>query len=1038
MDASAGSGKTRNLVKAVLLQALAQSDARKSLKPVLALTFTNKAAAEMKHRLLEYLIDFTKDNPVEKYLFDEIKNELNWVDHQVQSRALEILKHLLHHYNDLSFGTLDSFTSRLVRTFAKDMALSESFEITLDLEKLLQEATDGVMNMAGRDEELTRVLVRFVEQKLEDEKSHSIDGALLDTAKKLMQERHREPLDRLRKYSAEQLLTIRKKLQKRSKTLLAQLQKMGDAAMQIIADQGLAANVFYRGTQGIYNFIRAARQGRMDYVFAPNSYVTATLQEGRWHAGKAKAADKAAIDAIADQLADAALAINRFALEHAPFVLLAEKISGNMFALATLNALNQQLNNLAEARNTLPLAAFNHIVHEQLKSEPSLYIYERLGERYNHFFLDEFQDTSKLQWGNLEPLVADSTAASGTALVVGDAKQSIYRWRNGEAEQFIALSENASEGRFQFQGDAHLHRLEDNWRSLKEVVNFNNALFTHTAEKLENPGYRQLYQHARQIPRKGDGGMVMLKALPTEEFDDITLEDTLSTIEHLKNQGYAYADIAILVRSHVSGAEIVQLLTTRGIPVVSNDSLLIGNAYEGQLLAGATALRTSPADKTMRWLLADALLSGRFISMERSAYQYAEMLVHAAARDALPLLEEDFSDITAVYSASSNLYDFTRELMRVFGLAGKNNAFAETYLQAIHDFVETENGTDFDFVQWWHEVGSKKPIRAAENMDAVQVVTIHKSKGLQYPVVLLPFANWQHHIGKREDWIPLDPKQFEGLDEMIVNISARDATIIGGAYEEACDKLTGQEVFDSLNMLYVACTRAVERLYINFPEGGNSNNISAFLTDFIAHNEAAQRTEGIYTWGVEDHDKKVSKNVTTNLVEPLTATAWQERLQLARTAPPAWHTQERDARDWGNRVHHILAQIETSYDLPRVLEKFKQSGRINETEIDELERLITEIVDHPKLKIAFSPGVRVYNERDILMPDGQRKRPDRICMLPSGEVILIDYKTGAVENKHKNQLQEYAIHLADVGLQVTQQYLVYSGEVTHVMEFSTH
>jgi hypothetical protein len=119
------------------------------------------------------------------------------------------------------------------------------------------------------------------------------------------------------------------------------------------------------------------------------------------------------------------------------------------------------------------------------------------------------------------------------------------------------------------------------------------------------------------------------------------------------------------------------------------------------------------------------------------------------------------------------------------------------------------------------------------------------------------------------------------------------------------------------------------------------------------------------------------------------------------------------------------------------LEKFKQSGRINETEIDELERLITEIVDHPKLKIAFSPGVRVYNERDILMPDGQRKRPDRICMLPSGEVILIDYKTGAVENKHKNQLQEYAIHLADVGLQVTQQYLVYSGEVTHVMEFST-
>jgi ATP-dependent exoDNAse (exonuclease V) beta subunit len=1033
MDASAGSGKTRNLVKAVLLQALAQSDASKSLKSVLALTFTNKAAAEMKHRLLEYLIDFAQEKPKETALLKELTAELELDRTQIQARARQTLTHLLHHYNDLSFGTLDSFTSRLVRTFAKDMALSESFEITLNLESLLQETTDAVMSMAGQDKELTDVLVRFVEQKLEEERSPNIDGALLGTAKKLMQERHREPLDRMRKYTPEQLLTIRKKLQKRSKMLLAQLQTMGDAAIQIIQEQDLDASLFYRGKQGVYNYLLAAQQGRVDYVFSPNSYVTATLEEGKWYSGKAKADDKMRIDAIAESLTDATLAINQFALEHAPFILLAEKISQNMFALATLNALNQELNNLTEARNTLPLAAFNHIIHEQLKNEPSLYIYERLGDRYNHFFLDEFQDTSLLQWGNLRPLVADSTAAGGTALVVGDAKQSIYRWRNGEAEQFIELSKNANEYTFQFQGDAQLERLGDNWRSLENIVDFNNKLFTHAAQNLDSPGYKYLYEKAGQTPKKGSGGFINLKQFPGDDFVEETLEDTLRTIGHLREAGYMFADIAVLVRNHTSGSEVVQLLTTEGIPVVSGDSQLIGNAYEGKLLAGATALRTSPEDKTMRWLFADALLRGKYINPNVSPYALAHTLVHQPREQVIETLEVYFPGIEHAYKNGSNLYGFTRELMRLFKLAGRNNAFAETYLQAIHDFVEKDNGTDFDFVRWWHDEGYTTPISAAENMDAVQVVTIHKSKGLQYPVVLLPFAKWKNHVGAREAWIELDPDQFEGLEEMIVNVSSKDAHVIGGDYEKEFTKLSGQEVFDSLNMLYVACTRAIERLYINFPDNEKSNNIATFLTAFVEAHEDAKLDEGVYAWGEAGAPLEKEKPTEPVSTTHLDATAWQQRLKLARTAPPAWHTKQRDARDWGNRVHHILAQIESNHDVPNVLQQMQHSGRIPTAELTELQNLITTITTHPTLAKAFAPGNKVYNERDILLPGGERKRPDRICMLANGEVLLLDYKTGAFENKHKKQLKEYATQLAEAGMNVSHKYLVYSAEELEVV-----
>ena len=1033
MDASAGSGKTRNLVKAVLVQALGQADVRLGLKPVLALTFTNKAAAEMKHRLLEYLIDFAKPEPKEQKLLEEISEELKLTPAIVQKRAVLTLKHILHQYNDLSFGTLDSFTSRLVRTFAKDMALSENFEITLDLETLLHEATDAVMSMAGRDEELTGILVNFMEQKLADEKSPSIDGAMYITAKKLMEERHREPLARLRVFSPEQLLEIRKKLLAKIERRTEALMAIGQKAKDLFDTYDLEEQHFYQGGRGIYTYLISCSEGNVMKAATPNSYVSKTLDEGKWYGGKVTPQEKNMIDMVQSELSEIATECQSFAAMHAPFILQAEKICQNMFALATLNALNQALANLTEARNTIPLAAFNHIVHEQLQNEPSNYIFERLGDRYNHFFLDEFQDTSLLQWGNLKPLLSNSLAADGTALVVGDAKQSIYRWRNGEAEQFIDLSAAADERTFQFPGDAKLIRLAENWRSLEQVVAFNNALFTHSAGLLNDDGYQKLYENASQQAEKGAGGFVEVQLFEKDGYEESAIAHTLTTIRQAVADGFAHRDIALLVRSKKHGVALVQTLTTAGIPVISADSLLLGSAHESRLLAGLTALRTMPDNKQMRWLMADSLVQSGLISPPEGAFAFANKLISSVSVEAIAELENYFPNLKPVYTGATDLYTFTRELVAKFGLGGKNNAFVETYVQAVHDFVEQDLGTGFDFVKWWNEDGSGKAINAAENMDAVQVVTIHKSKGLQYPVVIVPFAIWKHSVGIREAWLPLDPAEFEGLEEMIIPLSSDPAKVIGGAYEATYNKLVAQDAFDSLNMLYVACTRAIERLYIATTEKADANTISLMLHDFLAAQASAKAEENRYAWGktlAPSTGKSAAEKVPQ---EPLVASQWQTRLKLARTAPPAWETSERDARQWGNRVHFVLSRIDSVHDVEPVLLQLKNEGALHEAELAELSAIINSVVAHPLLKSSFAPGNRVFNERDILLVDGERKRPDRIAQATDGKLTLLDYKTGEPENGHKSQIEAYAALLNEAGLPIAECFLVYLNDEINVV-----
>lgn len=1028
MDASAGSGKTRNLVKHILGTILNNNDPLSGIRATLALTFTNKAAAEMKHRLLEYLIDFSANHSSESGLLAELSTELNLTEAEIKVRAKNALKKLLHNYNDLSFGTLDSFSSRLVRTFAKDMALSESFEIALDPKGLINDSIDLVLNKAGVDEELTKVLIGFVALKMADEKDPRLDGALRNLAAKWLTEKHRPHLAHIERFSAGEIVDIYHKINARSKAAIEELVRYGEDLEQFIKRFGIEPKDFSQGERGIAGYIKKCKNG--DFVGAQKiNFRTQYIEKGNWCAKTAPPSLKNVVDSIADDLRQKLLSIEDFALNNASAVLLDNRVTQNLYGMATLNALNQAMNEVMEAQNVVPLSTFNNLINSKLINEPSQYIYERLGERYQNYFLDEFQDTSILQWQNLHPLVANSLAGRGTALVVGDAKQSIYRWRNGEAEQFIGLSQRAETlNTFQFKGDAHHISLAENWRSLENIVAFNNDLFTYCASHFEDEQYEKLYSQAGQNARAGHGGYITISILDRTNYNIEAVALTLEKIAALLAGGYTYRDIALLVRTKDEGVELVEALTANNIPVISADSLLLRGAYESNILAGLTALRTMPNNLHMRWLWINSALSSGLITPKSSAFSFGKNLVHATAETVLGELEHFFGGIKSVFSAELDLVSFTRQLSLVLGFGGLNNPFVDGYLQAVENFVQQNHGTDFEFVAWWQEKGSQTAIGAPEQIDAVQVTTIHKSKGLQYPVVIMPFVKWKLNPKGREDWVKLDPNLYFGISEMILSLSAAEASIIGGDYEEANARSRAQELFDNINMLYVGCTRAERQLHIFASDKPKTDFIDFYLHKFLETQADFNQNGYAYERGTFQPPKIKGVVIDAVVAKPLKTQPWQGRLQLAKAAPADWHTAQPDARVWGNKVHWVLSQIAHQNQVETTLKKLHLAGVFSSQEIDYLKVIIQEVVRHPKIASAFSERATCYTERDLLLPDGTTKRPDRISILPNGAIILLDYKTGKPLPEHEQQLKEYANLLAEAGFAKPTVFLVYLDE----------
>jgi ATP-dependent exoDNAse (exonuclease V) beta subunit len=1050
---SAGSGKTFTLVKEYLALALNDPlNPPQAYKHILAITFTNKAAAEMKERIVKALKELAEDDYSSisggsKTLLGILKEHKKLNSSQqlddviIRLRAKNILTAILHNYSDFAIGTIDAFVHKVVRTFAFDLKIPMSFEIEMDDEKLLTQAIDLLIAKIGSDERLTKALIEFTESKTDDEKSWHIESDLMKFAKNLLNEEGALYIDKLKDLAVEDFFKIKDSLfsemKKFETAILAEAQK----GNQLIKENGLTAKMFYQGDKGIAGYFEKLAGGRFDYL-TPNSYVICTVGEDKWSAGKITADERSAIDTIKGSLLDCFTNIQIIKDRDYSDYILFNLINRNIYSLAVLNEIEKLLNEYKSENNIVHISEFNKMIAKIVLNEPIPFIYERLGERYNNYLIDEFQDTSVLQFQNLLPLIDNSLAGGHFTMLVGDGKQAIYRWRGGEVEQFALLPEIFSHNDNPLvleRQDALIRNhnpqlLNKNFRSKREIIEFNNSLFRTLSGKL-NEKYQGIYDQLEQeFNPENTGGFVQVEFLEGEgeEWREQNFVRTYEIILKLLTDNYLLKDIAILVRKNTDGSEIANYLTDKNIPVISSDSLLLSNSKEVNFIHAILKFISNNNDNIVHAEILEYLLESGMISNG----SIDELIKKKNESGLLKMIMSFTPEFSIIRLSKMALYELAEELVGLFKLNKMPDAYIQFYLDEVLNYSIKKNNNLNDFIEYWEEKKDRISLVIPQGMNAVNIMTIHRSKGLEFPVVILPFLNGRVKHGKDNLWIDLDNEKLPGFPSALVPTSENlKETIYAHLYEEEKSK----SLLDTLNVLYVAFTRPEERMYILADKPGknpaNMGKASDMLAYYYQSKSEWSDQNNVYKFGEEVKHKSDHKSepLLNFKLSSFNSNQWRESIKMRMAAPGIWNTNMAETkRDYGVMVHTALSRIKSASTVDYAINGMLEEGLINNEEKDHLSLTINKILALPQLKEYFKDGLVIKNEAEVITLTGEMFRPDRV-IINNKSAVIIDYKTGGEKTSHKKQILEYGDLLNQMGYTIAERLLVYIEEEKVVM-----
>ncbi|MES2284755.1 MAG: UvrD-helicase domain-containing protein [Bacteroidota bacterium] len=1052
---SAGSGKTFTLVKEYLALALNdESNSPKAYRHILAVTFTNKAASEMKERIIKALKelsqdDYTKLSGGTKTLLAELKkhkklNIRQQVDDTIiRKRANNVLTEVLHNYSDFAIGTIDSFVHKIVRTFAFDLKIPMSFELEMDDDKLLMQAIDLLIAQIGTDETLTKALVEFTESKTDDEKSWHIENDLKYFAKNLLTEDGAVHIEKLRQLSVSDFFKIKDTIQEEIKKFEAFINGCGKEALKIINDSGIEHEKFAGGANGIGKYFTYLAESRFDKL-TPSATIQKNIDSDSWYAGKATASDKAGIDAIKitlTKLYNEAFAYIQLNLQE---VTLFRLINTTIYSLAVLNEIEKLLNEYKAQNNILHISEFNKLIAKIVLNEPIPFIYERLGERYNNYLIDEFQDTSVLQFQNLLPLIDNSLASGHFTMLVGDGKQAIYRWRGGEVEQFAMLPEVFAHNNnpLVLEREQALKRnhnpqvLDKNYRSKREIIEFNNAIFRTLSNKL-NEKFKSIYETLEQgFNPENSGGFVQVEFLDAEkeEMREQNLERTYLIIQDLLIQNFQLRDVAILVRKNTDGSEIANYLSNKGIEVISSDSLLLSNSAEVNFIYSLLRYLNNTSDQIIQAELLEYLVASK-----RVENTDINQLLVENRQDFISVIKLVCRDFNSNALSKMALYELCEELVRLFKLNTIPNAYIQFYLDEVLNYSIKQNNNLNDFIDYWEDKKGKASLIVPLGMNAVTIMTIHRAKGLEFPAVILPFSNGKVEKGKKHLWVDLENNKIPQLQSALVSASeSLRETPYGDLYDDEKNK----SLLDSLNVLYVALTRPEERLYILTGKPSRSPANLSTVSDMFAHyyqqNGDWQEGKTVYTFGTESIHKQHAQNTTilNFKLDTFNSNQWRNNIKMRAAAPSIWNLEMTESKkDYGVMVHTALAKIKSVEDIESAVNSMFLEGLVTADEKENLLTVIKKIIKLPKLQAHFAQGLKVKNESEIISLTGEKFRLDRVVFHPvlkgkagQSTAVIIDYKTGEEKPDHKKQILQYADLLNQMGFTVTEKLLVYIEE----------
>ena len=1062
--ASAGSGKTFTLAVEYIKLLINNPQ---SYRNILAVTFTNKATEEMKMRILSQLYGIWKQLPDSRDYLKKIIDETALSEKDVSQRAGIALNLLLHNYNYFRVETIDTFFQSVLRNLARELDLTANLRIGLNDVQVEEQAVDRLIDSLTHQDVMLQWIMKYIMETISDDRSWNIIGHVKQFGRTIFRDYYKEQSKDLNKLIGEKGFLEAYASQMREIRANAQ-QQIKDLAQQffdILESEGISVQDLSYGKTGIYGFFMKLYNGQFDESIVGKRVTDCIEDPEKWYSKK-----NCSHPELVHMLADSTLIpLLRQAIEARPrqwkLYKSADLTLRHLNQLRLLDHIERKVREMNCEANRFLLSDTQQLLHELIKDSDSPFIFEKIGTQLEHVMIDEFQDTSTVQWQNFKVLLQECMSHTDTEnLIVGDVKQSIYRWRSGDWRLL-----NAIDTEFPHSTEVmDIRPLKTNYRSERRIIDFNNAFFTEAAlqeydsQREDNPQGAEQLRHAyadvvQLIPdKRGSEGMVSVSLLPAKDYQAEVLNQLTDTVSMLLNKGKKAQDIAILVRTNQYIPMVANYFAENmpEVRIVSDEAFRLDASISVNILVQALHLLTHPDD-----MLAKATVAKLYQrSVLESTTTESELLIKSQPLD--DLLPEAFVQHTQEL-LQLPIYELTERLHDIFKLERlhEQSAYICAFYDQLNKFTQ-DNSTDIDaFIDEWEETICSKTIQSCET-DGIRILSIHKSKGLEFDNVLIPFCDWRL---EHADILWCQPTEAPFNTLPIVPVDFSQKQMMGTIFERAYLDEHLQNIVDNLNLLYVAFTRASKNLFV-IGRREAKNTRSALIETVLPKLQLIGSTlEGLednnapltFVYGEmaenagSSSDKEHAKTSDNVFLSPVTP----KSIALTSFDVKAEFRQSNKSRDFiegdddgqelsyikiGSVLHNIFSTIRTTADIDQALSQLQQDGVLYDNDItrEKVINMLHKRLERNRVKDWFSDRWQLYNECSIVfLEDGKlvERRPDRV-MTNGEETHVVDFKFGRPHEEYHEQVQEYMQLLRSMGLPNVKGWLwyVYSNKIEEV------
>ncbi|GCB34360.1 UvrD-helicase domain-containing protein [Bacteroides faecalis] len=1042
--ASAGSGKTFTLaveyIKLLILNP-------RAYQHILAVTFTNKATAEMKERILSQLYGIqTGDKDSEAYL-ERIKEETGKTEEEIRTAAETALGYMLHDYSRFRVETIDSFFQSVMRNLARELELSPNLNIELNNTEVLSDAVDSMIEKLGPTSPVLTWLLDYINERIADDKRWNVSDEVKNFGRNIFDEGYIEKGEGLRQRlrTPDTIKEYRKQLKALETEILEQMKGFYDQFEGELDSHALTADDLKNGSRGIGSYFRKLNNGILSNDIR-NVTVEKCLEDAKNWATKTS-------PRYGDIIALAGSSLMRI-LEDAENLRPKNNLLLNSCRLSLqhlnkvqlLANIDEEVRQLNHDNNRFLLSDTNALLHQLVKDGDSSFVFEKIGTNIHNVMIDEFQDTSRMQWGNFKLLLLEGLSQGSNSLIVGDVKQSIYRWRNGDWGILNGLNDYIEHFKI------CVKTLATNRRSETTIIRFNNHVFTAAAEYLNGIYKQQLGKDCEDLqkayadvvqesPRTTEKGYVKVSFLEPDEEHDYTEQTLISLGDEVKRllaSGINLNDITILVRKNKNIPRIADYFDKElHYKIVSDEAFRLDASLAICMMIDALRYLSNENNRIARAQLAVAYQN----EILQKSLDINTLLLHPVEDYLPPVFLEKLSELRLM-----PLYELLEELFSIFEMSRiqQQDAYLFAFFDAVTNYLQSNSSELDSFLRHWNETLCSQTIPSGE-VDGIRIFSIHKSKGLEFHTVLLPFCDWklENETNNQLVWCTPQEAPFNALDILPINYSTQMAeSIYGNDYLH--ERL--QLWVDNLNLLYVAFTRAGKNLII-WSKKGQKGTMSELLTNalpVVALKEGIDWEEDCYEQGElcpsEEKKTKVSTNKLTRKPDKLPIHMESMRhdiefRQSNRSADFIQGIEEDESSDRfinrGRMLHTLFSAIETADDIEPAIERLVFEGVIRDQDKEEMTREVAhKAFSLPEIQewysgewTLFNECAIVYKERGVL----QTRRPDRV-MMKDGQVVVVDFKFGKENSKYNKQVKSYMQLLAQMGYKNITGYLWYVNE----------